>query len=196
MEGVQPMPTLLLPELAKEMSWSSRHLAETVEAESRQLKELREKPEEAEALRRRAPQSARGATSTALGRRANIVDVWRLALEHLEHGLSAEQSREMLQAILSAIDDWLRVVQDCHDLWRLVAEIGGSPAGMEGLEAAEEEVRRVRAAVEKTHDFIARDRPSIDAGLLERGRKEIAEGRYRTADQIRSGCKGAKGEAE
>jgi hypothetical protein len=190
------MSALMLPEIAREMSGSNRRVAETLEAESLQLEELRGKPEEAEALRRRAPRSARGATSTTLSRRANIVGLWQFALEFFEDGLSAEQSQEILQAIRNTIDNWFRVVQDCRDLWRLVAEVGGSPEGLEGLNAAENEVRRISEAVEKMHAFITRARPPIDPGLLERGRKEIAQNRYRTAEQIRSACERAKGEGE
>jgi hypothetical protein len=190
------MSALMLPELAREMSGSNRRVAETLEAESLRLEELRRKPEEAEALKRRAPRSARGATSTTLSRKANIVGLWELALEHFEEGLSTEQSQEMLQAIRNTIDNWLRAVRDCRDLWRLVEQVGGSPEGLEGLDAAENEVRRIREAVEKMHAFITRPRPPIDPSLLERGRKEIVENRYRTAEQIRSGCNQAAGEGE
>lgn len=190
------MSALLLPELAREMSGSNLRVAETLEAESLRLTERRGKPEEAESLKRHAPRSARGATSTTLSRRADIVGVWKLALELLEDGLSAEQSQEMLQAIQNTIDNWLRAVQTCREMWRLVAEVGGSPEGLEGLDAAEAEVRQVRAAVEKLRAFFTRARLPIDPGLLERGRKEIVEKRYRTAEQIRSGCRPAEGEGE
>lgn len=191
------MSALLLPELAWEMSGSNRRVADALEAESRRLEELRGKPDQTEALKRRAPQSARGATSSTLSRRANIVGLWQLALEQFGDGLSGEQSQELLQAIRSTIDNWLRVVQNCRELWRLVAEVGGGPPeGLEGLDATEEEVRRVRAAVEKMHAFITRDRAPIDAGLLERGRKDFIEKRYRTAEQIRSGCRRVEGAGE
>ena len=166
------MSALLLPELAREMSRSNRRVAETLEAESLQLEALRRKPEDVEVLKRRASQSARGATCTTLHRRANIVGLWQLALEHFDVGLSDEQSQELLQAILNTIDNWLRVVQDCRELWRQVTEVGCSPENLEGLDAAEMEVRRVRAEVEEMHAFITRARPPIAPGLLEMGRQE------------------------
>src|SRR5207244_1698036 len=126
-QGVETMSALLLPELAREMSGSNLRVAETLEAETLRLEELRGKPDEAEALKRHAPRSARGATSTALSRRADIVGVWKLALELFEDGLNTEQAQVMLQAMRITIDNWLRVVQNCRDLWRLVAELGGSP---------------------------------------------------------------------
>ena len=191
------MSALLLPELAREESGSNLRVAETLEAESLRLEELRGKPEEAEALKKRAARSAQGATSTTLSRRANIVGLWQLALEHFEDGLSAEQSQELLEAIRNTIDNWLRVVQDCRELCRLLSEVSGSPEGLgEGLVAAEEEVKRVKVAAEKMHAFITRARLPIDPGLLERGRKEIAENRYRTAEQIRAGSTQTEGEGE
>jgi hypothetical protein len=195
-EGVGTISALMLPELAREMSGSNRHVAEALEAESLRLEELRGKPEETEALKRRAPQSARVATSTTLSRRANIADLWQLTLELFEGGLSAEQSQEMLQAFRNTIDDWLRGVQKCREMWKLVANLGGAPEGLEALNAAEAQVGRIRAAVDKMHGFMTRARPPIDPSLLERGRKEIAEGRYRTADQIRAGCTPAGGKGE
>ena len=90
---------------------------------------------------------------------------------------------------VDTINNRLRVVQDCRELWRRATEVGCSPEGLEGLDAAEAEVNRVRAEVENMHAFLTRARPPLDPVLLEKGRKEISENRYRTADQIRSGCK-------
>src|SRR4051794_33888181 len=153
------MSALLFPELAKEMSGSNRQVAEALEAESLRLEELRKKPEEAEAIKRQAPRSARGATSAALTRRVSIVGLWQHVLELFEDGLSAGQARETLDAMRDSIDNWLRVVQDCRALWKLVADVGGSPEGLEGLDAAEAEVRGVRLAVERKSAFLNRPKP-------------------------------------
>ena len=169
-------------------------MAEALEMELRRLVALRAKPEEAEALKREAPRRAQEATSIAMSRRATIVGLWKLALEYFEDGSSAEQSLEMLQAIRHTIENWLRVVQDCRDLWRLVAEVGGTaaevvgpPQGVEGLDATEQEVKRIAAAVEHMQAFMTRARPPIAPDALDQGRREIAENRYRTAEEIRMG---------
>jgi hypothetical protein len=181
------MSLLLLPELANEMSGSNRRVAEALEAESLQLEELRGKPGETETLKRRAPQSARGATSDTLSRKVNIVSVWQLALDLLREGLTVEQAQEILQAMQNSIDNWLRVARWCRELCRRAAEAGASLGELEALAAAEEEVGRIGAAVERMHAFVTRARPPIDVGLLEKGRQQIAENCFETAEQIRSG---------
>lgn len=179
------MPALMSPGLVTELSGGDRRLAEALETELQRLATLRSKPDQAEALKRDAPRSAQEATSITLSRQATIVGVWDLALKHFEDGSSAEQAHEMLQAIRHTIDNWLRAVRDCRDLWKLVAEVGGSPKGSEGLDSAEQEVKRLALAVENMRAFMTRARPPIDPDALERGRTEIAENRYRTADQLR-----------
>ncbi len=62
---------------------------------------------------------------------------------------------------------------------------------LEGLRGKPEEAESL-----KMHAFITRARLSIDPGLLERGRKEIVENRYRTAEQIRSGRSQDEGDRE
>jgi hypothetical protein len=181
------MPALISPGLVTDLSGGDRQLAEALEKELQRLVELRAKPDPAEVLKREAPRSAREATSITLSRRATIVGVWELALKHFEDGSNAAQAHEMLQAIQYTIDNWLRAARDCRDLWRLAAEVGGSPEGLEGLEAAEREVKQIAAAVENMRAFMTRTRPPIAPDALERGRKEIAENRYRTGDQIRCG---------
>ncbi len=180
------MTTLLLPELARELARSNRVVAEALEAEARQLQELRSEMDEAETLKKRAVRSARDATSTTISRKAEVLGIWQQTLARLEDGLSAERSQEMLQDARAILESWLRLAQNSRDLWELAATLGNRPEGLEGLSAAEMDIQQIRGAVEKTHAFLTRTRPPVDIALLERGRKEIAQGRYKTADQIRS----------
>jgi hypothetical protein len=80
----------------------------------------------------------------------------------------------------------MSLAQNSRDLWELAATHGNRPEGLEGLSAAEMDIQQTRGAAAKTHAFLTRTRPPVDIALLERGRKEIAQGRYKTADQIRS----------
>jgi DNA-binding XRE family transcriptional regulator len=181
------MTTLLLPELARELVRSNRVVAEALQAEVRQLKELRSEMEQAEAVKKRAIQSARDATSATVSRKAQVVGIWQQTLARFEDGLSAERWQEMLQDTQAILESWLRLAQNSRDLWEFAVTLGNRPEGLQELSSAEIDIQQVRAAVEKTHVFLTRTRPPVDIALLERGRKEIAQGRYKTADQIRSG---------
>src|SRR5262245_37394940 len=101
----------------------------------------------------------------------NILRHWQFMLQRFENGLNGEQSQELLQSMRRIIDEWVQAI---------------GPERLETLGAARESVMRVRAEAERMHVFLTRPRPPIDPVLLTRGCKEIAEGRYKTAEQIRS----------
>jgi hypothetical protein len=190
------MSALLLPELARETAGSNRRVAEKLEAESRRLEQLREKAEDGQALKKQATRSARGATGTTMSRKADVLGLWQHALEVFADGLEGGQARDLLQTLRESIDSWLRLAEDCRAMWRFAATLGSPPQGPEGLDAAEEEVKRVKAAVEKMQAFLSRPRPPVDVGRFEKGREDLAQGRYRTGAQIRSGNPPAEGGKE
>jgi hypothetical protein len=189
------MSTLLLPELARELAASNRRVADSFEAESRQLQELQLTAGERHALKVRAVRSARAAAAATLGRKTETLAVWRNVLDVLHDGLDDGRSNELLKHVLDTIDTWLRLAQDSRDLWGFAAALGAPQEGADELRAAEEEVRRVKGTAESMNTFLGRPWPPVDPSLLERGRNEIAQGRYRTAEQIRAGRGPAEGGA-
>jgi hypothetical protein len=151
--------------------------------------------EELKALKTRAAQSAKSATAATLSRKAETLGVWQIALDIFRDGLGDVQSKEVLQNVLDSVDSWLRLVQNSREMWRFAAALGNTPEGLEELGTAEDEIKQVKAAVEKMSAFLGRPRPPVDPSLLDRGRNEIAQGRYRTAEQIRAGRGPAEGGA-
>jgi hypothetical protein len=180
------MSTLLLPELAREMAGSNRRVADSFEAESRRLTDLRQKAENPDALKRRAARSARSAMGTALSRQAEALDIWQSALDDFREGVGDVQSNAVLRDVHDIIESSFRLARFCRELAHF-AVIGGNPAESLGeLDAAEAAIRQVQAAVEKMSNFLNRPRSPVDVARLETGRGEIAQGRFRTAEQIRS----------
>jgi hypothetical protein len=183
--------TLLLPELAREIAGSNRRVAESLATESRRLEDLQQEMNEPEALRKRAARSAQGATTATLSRNADIAGVWQRTLEILEDGLAGDQAKELLQNVLDIIDSWLGIAQKSRDIWRLATALGNSAEGLAELDAAEQEAKRVRTAVEKMQVFFSRTRQPLDVARLEKGRADVAEGRFKNPEQMRSGLGGA-----
>lgn len=166
------MPSLM-PELARERAESNRKVAALAEA-ARQ--------------RREGAPAARALTQLAITRGLEARQCWQEAIEALRGGLSAEGAREVVGLALDVTNSWLAIVRTARLLW----EEAGSPAeGTEQLDAVEKEVEQARAAAARAHAFLTGPRPPIDAARLEKGRQAVAEGRFKTAEEIRSARRGA-----
>jgi hypothetical protein len=188
------MSTLLLPELAREIAGSNRRVADSLEAESRRLTDLHQKAENLDALKRRAARSARSAMATALSRRAEAIDFWQSALDDFREGVGDAQSKAMLGDVREIIESWLRLAQFSREVALFAVISGNPPEPMAELDAAEAAIRQVQAAVDTMSDFLNRPRPAVKAAILDAGRAEIAQGHFRTAEQIRA-VGGASAEA-
>jgi hypothetical protein len=181
------MSMLLMPELAREMVGSNRRVADSLEAESRQLQELRPQADDIDALKRRAARSARSAVLAALSRQAEAGDFWQSALDEFTDGVGDAQSNRLLQDVRDIIDSWFRLGQHSREMVRVAVALGNPPEALEELDAAERTIRHMKAAVEKMDAFLHGSRRPIDAALLAKGREDVAQGRFRTAEQIRAG---------
>ncbi len=183
------MPTLP-PELSREMVEFNRKLADSVKSrwEGR-------RGEDAASLRRRGTRAARELTRFALSRSSDARAAWEGALEFIEEGVRGEDAREAVQVARNVIDSWLALAQQARELWQDVAATTGAiPEGLGELDAAEAEVTKIKSAADQTHAFLNRARPPVDPALLEKGQEEIAQGRYRTAEQIHSDFRQGQGE--
>ena len=159
------MSALLLPELAREMAASNRRVADSVEAESHRLEELRGAMEQAEPLRKRALRSAREAWSCALNRKADPRAVWQNAWEIIEDGLDGEKARDLLADIQNLIDAWFRLAQTARLLWRIAASAGAVPdthrrrptrvrSGLDGSSVMSRDAQRRRGLEEESQRWL------------------------------------------
>ncbi len=190
------MSALLLPELAREMAGSNRRVAATLEAESHRLEKLRAEEEGSEGLARWARLGARGATAATLSRKVEVLGLWQQTQGVFAEGLNGERALGLLQIVLETIESWLFLARVGRAVWTNVEALGGPVEGTEGLRAAEEEITRAKGQVEKIYAFLTRPRFPVDPALLEKGQEEIARGKYKIVDQIRSARGPAEGEKE
>src|SRR5262245_53378919 len=168
------MPTLL-PELAQERADSNRKIAAIAEAAR---------------LRREGAPAARKLTRLAILRGPDAREYWQEAREALREGASGEKARDIVGLTLDVADTWLEMAREARRVWE---EPGATPEGLEQLAEIEEEVQQVRAEAARAQAFLTRPMPPIDADRLEKGRQAIAEGRFKTAAEIRSARPGEKG---
>jgi hypothetical protein len=159
------MPTLM-PELARERADSNRKIAAIAEAAR---------------LRREGAPAARKLTRLAIARGPDAREQWQEVTEALRGGLSGETATEVVGVTLEVADTWLEMARVAR---QLCVEAGAGPEGLEQLDEVEKEVRQVRTEAERTQAFLTRPRPPIDAERLEKGRRDIAEGRFKTAEEI------------
>jgi hypothetical protein len=181
---------ILEPDLGRQMVEFNRRVAESAKAGWRPRQ-----AENAASLRRKGTRAARELTRVALSRGSDAGAYWEGALEVIEEGVRGEEAREAVRVVRDIIDSWLALAQKARELWQdVAAATGATPEGLDELDAAEAEVMQVKSAAEKTYTFLSRARPPVDPGRLEKGQEEIAQGRYRTAEQIRADYPEAKGE--
>jgi hypothetical protein len=127
----------------------------------------------------------------ALSQKHGAKTAWRDAQKVIEGGVTGDKAREVIGIARSIIETWFSLAQKARELCRdLEATTGPVSEMLAELEKAEEEASQVRNAVETMHGFLNRTKPPIDAVRLEKGKQSVAEGRYKTADEIRSSRKG------
>jgi hypothetical protein len=145
-------------------------------------------------LRCRGTRAARELTRFALGQKDEAEAVWQAAQQVIQEGVTGDEAREVVGIARSIIESWFSLVQKARDLWREVAAAtGAAPEMLSELGKAEEEASRLRMAVERINAFFNRPKPPIEAARLEKGVQSIAEGRYKTAKEIRSSRRGQEG---
>jgi hypothetical protein len=179
------MSSLSMPQLGRDIVESYRKASVSV-GETLRL----DPSQNTDSVRRRAARSARELIRFTLSRRGDARAVWQGALEVIEDGLNGEQSREVMRVVQDVIDRWFGLARKSRDWWRDVeAATGAKPELLDELDAAEKDVQDVRSAAEKVLGFLTRPRPPIDPARLEQGIKDIAEGRFKTAEQAQSSGK-------
>lgn len=173
------MSTLLLPDLARENAASNRRVARSVE-------QLRPKLEAVKSAPRDLANGAREALRYTLVRAAEVRDFWQAALALLEEGLEGGESRDVVQAVLEAFDSWLTLVESTRGLCAGVVQGDHGQLPLTELDAASDEMQRLREAVVELHGFLGRPWPAIDSQVLARARQAVAQGRYLTAEAVRN----------
>jgi hypothetical protein len=167
--------------LAQQIADLNRRIAESADTDLAPS----EKPEDPAARRRRACRAARHLTRFTMTRSGDARDAWQAVVEILGDGTAAEEARELVQTARTIIDSWLTLSQKARAVWQgVAAETGASPEGLEELAAEEERVKELRATVEKTHAFLSDDRRPVDLARLQKGREDMAQGRFKKPEEM------------
>ncbi len=120
--------------------------------------------------------------------------MWQDALRVIQGGMAGEEARQVVEVTRSVVESWFVLAQKARGLWEHVAVAAGAlPEMMGELQIAEKETAEVRSAIERMQSFLNRPKPPIDAARLEKGAQAVAEGRYKTAEQIRASRRGHRG---
>jgi hypothetical protein len=143
--------TTLIPELAKEMAAFNRKAVDVARAAT---------------LSQETRTDAQHLLRIAITRGGDAKEVWQDFQERLKRGMPGEKARELVQSAREVAETWLELAQNIRGLAKDALE------GLDQLDAIEQEVQEIRAAVEKVYLFFARPRPPIDeerlcAGLAE-----------------------------
>ncbi len=185
------MATQLLPELARENAASNRRAAQIVDAARRQLESLESslgsQPEE---VRRWLSRSARQALRYTLAQMPMTSALWQDILAVFEEGLRAEEAKELIRFAHELAETWSELVRSTRVLWEVAARAGAAPEGSHELDAAERRVQELKNAIGQTHAFLNRPRPPVDPGALDAAGAAVAEGRYKTPEDIRARFRG------
>ncbi len=176
----------LLPMLAREIVGSNNRVAEMFEVESRRLEKLRAGQNGAESLIKDASRIAREATRATLNRRADVLGLWQDVREFFDDGANLEQCKQALQNALDAVESWLRLARNARGMWSIAKTSADAHVVLTELDAAEEEIRNVKTAIEKMHGFLVRPRPPVDRTSLEKGRQQCAEGKLKSPEEMRA----------
>src|SRR4051794_1209169 len=119
------MSTLLfMPGLGREIAESNRRAADSLKAEAASWLQQEQDPA---VLRRRGLRAVREVTHFTLSRKSDARAVWQSALEILEEGITAEESRQILQITRDVCDTWLGLAQKTRALWEDVTAVGVVP---------------------------------------------------------------------
>jgi hypothetical protein len=143
------------------------------------------KPEDPASRRRRVCRAARHLTRFTMTRSSDARDVWQAVVEILGDGAAVEEARGLVLIARTLIESWLVLAQKARAVWQAVAaETGANPEGLEELAAEEEKVKELLATVERAHAFLTGDRRPVDLARLQKGREDMAQGRFKKPEEI------------
>jgi hypothetical protein len=176
----------------REMAETNRYIAESLEAESRDLERLRDVAEEFDEKKKMVILSFQGAMAATLIQTQEVSKQWGQLVEILQNGCSLEESNQILRNLRALADNLLCHFEKNRVQWQIAVNLGISPNGMEQLNVAEQEVRRVKTAIDETHGFLVGPRPPIDLARLQNGRNDMAAGDFKSPEEMRSHVEGPR----
>jgi hypothetical protein len=167
--------------MAQQIADLNRRIADAADADL----SLAEKSEDPASRRRRACRAARYLTRFTMTRSTDAREVWQAVVEILEEGAAADEARKLVLIGKTTLESWLVLAQKARAVWQSVAaETGANSEGLEELAAEEERVKELLATVERTHAFLTGERRPVDVVRLQKGREDMAQGRFKKPEEM------------
>jgi hypothetical protein len=184
---------MLLEDLAEETTASNRRAADRLDAEARNLEELRRAVTAPEDLRQRAIASARQATDYTVSRVGSAEGVWRSGLETLRQRPTGDDAERLLRTLLGVFESGRRLARLARALWEIAGQSGAAPEPLDELDRAEERFVDLAAEVRRALDHRGRDWQPADPERFAQGLRLAREGKAATADEARAWFRKAGG---
>jgi hypothetical protein len=175
---------MLLEDLAEETSASNRRVADRLDAEARDLDELR-RVDTLEELRQKTVESARQATDYAVSRVPEAEGIWRSALAALRQKPTGEDAERLLRALLGVFESGQRLARSPRALWGIAEKLGAVPERLDELDRVEGRFQNLAAEVSVALEHRTHDWQPADPARLALGLQLAREGKTVTADEAR-----------
>jgi ribosomal 50S subunit-associated protein YjgA (DUF615 family) len=178
--------SMLLEDLAEETTAGNRRLADRLDAEARELEELRRVMAVLEELRQQVVESARQATEYVLSRFPQAEGVWHLATSALRKESAKESQERLLSRLLGLFESGQRLLRRPRVLWEIAEQLGAPPERLEDLGAVEKWFEKVAAETKRALEHRAHDWQPSDPDRLALGLRLAREGRTVKAEAARA----------
>jgi hypothetical protein len=175
---------MLLEDLAEETSASNRRAADRLDAEARELDDLRMAKAVLENLRQRVVDSARQATDYVVSRSAEAEGVWRSALA-LRMTPTGDDAERLLRNQLEMFESARQLVRSARSLWRIPERMGVAPERLDELDRAEERLTKLAAETKKALEHRTSDWQPADPARLALGLQMSRQGKTVTAKEAK-----------
>jgi hypothetical protein len=176
---------MLLEDLAEETSASNRRVADRLDAEARNLDELRGTVAAWEELRPNVIELARLATDYAVSRAPLYEGFMRSAVAAVLKEPTGDADG-LLGALLKSFKSGQRLVRAVRSLWETADQMGGAPERFDELDQGERRLEELTAEAERALEHRARDWQPADPDRLAQGLQLARAGKTVKAAEARA----------
>ncbi len=184
---------MLLEDLAEETSASNLRASDRLDAEARELDELRGTGTARDELLQRAVESARQATDYSVARVAQAEGAWRSALVSLRMTPTGAEAERLLRVHEGVFESVRRLVGSARALWQIpeLVEVPGDR--IDELNRAERRVAELVAEARQALEHRERGWQPANPARLALGLQLAREGKTVKADEARTWFRKAPG---
>jgi len=177
---------MLLEDLAEETSASNLRAADRLDAEARDLDELRGAATARDEFLPRAVESARQATDYAVARVAQAEAAWRSALVSLRKTPTGAEAERLLRVHVTVFESGRRLVGAARALWQIPELVDDQRERLDELNRAGRRIEELVAEAKLALEHRERGWQPADPARLALGLQLAREGKTIKADEART----------